>query len=521
MIMNILKSFTGKEKIILIVIVLLGLILRLYPGNNHYIWTYDQARDAYRSRSILEKKNIVIVGPQTEYVGLNHGPISYYFLAPFYYLSNGDPNLPVLAMIFFNISTILPLFLLTEQLFKNKRISLLSTLLFTIAYSQIEYARWLSNISLVVPFLAWTYFFLFKTYKKLGKGSSLLLGLFLGLAVQSEIFLLYLIAVIYLLFYFSKQKLNQWFKFHLGLIVGLLPLIVAELKFGFLASKTFFSEFLFSHSNKMLQASQSINDYLNHLGLASSQTIVGLSYAMGLWFLIMMLIFIAFEFKKFKENTRQALSFLLILFFSHSILFTFFNIDAVFLDLPIYLPLIILVAFVLNRILDQKRLLLAASLILLIIFSQLNKLYSNTINNTPYESYNFIQEGILFSQKIEIAATMYEMTDADKPFSLAVLGTPYGVRTVWASVFEQYSQRHNVPVPVWFGFYANGYPADDFFQTQDFPEKKHILLIESNQYLIDEYTKLGFMDQQDEATQLVKEKELYGYTIQLRVPKEK
>ena len=74
-------NLTKKEVWLLVAIFILGLLLRLYPGRDHFLWIYDQARDAYRSRAVLVEKDLRILGPQTDYPGLSHGPINYYFYA--------------------------------------------------------------------------------------------------------------------------------------------------------------------------------------------------------------------------------------------------------------------------------------------------------------------------------------------------------------------------------------------------------------------------------------------------------
>jgi hypothetical protein len=137
---NLFKTKLGQV-LLAIVILTLGLVFRLYPGSDHYLWIYDQARDASVIRSIIGEGNLVLIGPQTDYPGLNHGPISYYFLAPFYHLSGGDPNLPGLAMILLNLSVLVPLGLLVQAVFKNKYQTWLTLLLFAVSYEMVEYAR--------------------------------------------------------------------------------------------------------------------------------------------------------------------------------------------------------------------------------------------------------------------------------------------------------------------------------------------------------------------------------------------
>jgi hypothetical protein len=511
-----LKQYSQKEYFLFALIILLGLTLRLYPGKDRFLWIYDQARDAYRSRSVIAEKNIMITGPQTDHPGLNHGPLNYYFFAPFYFLSKGDPNLPGLAVILFNLSGIIPLFLLTESLFKKRSTAFLSIFLYAISYSMIEYARWIFNFSLSIPLLIWSYLFLWQALQH--KKHAVWAGLTLALAIQGEIYLLYLIPFYYLFFLLHKVSRQMWIRFHLGLLIGGFTFVLAELKFKFLGVHTFFSSFIGGHAEP-LDTATAINRYISFMGETVKHTLFGLSYPMGFLALIALLWFMWRRYSFLKQYYQEAVQFMVILLLSHSLLFTFHAPYKVFLNLPVYVPLIILTAFAISQLWQMKQRLAAGALLGLIIFFSLYQLHTNVVRQTPFELFNFIQTGKLFSQKLEIIDAMYELADSNEQFSLSVLGTPLNVQTVWASVFEQHHRRHQLPLPVWYGERALGYPADQFFPKVDAPKANHILLIESNQALISEYIRDSFLEEQDRVSSLEKEVALYGYRIQLRHPK--
>ncbi|MBD3279140.1 MAG: hypothetical protein GF390_00330 [Candidatus Pacebacteria bacterium] len=366
-----------------------------------------------------------------------------------------------------------------------------------------------------IPLLVWSYYFFYQTLQR--QARSWLAGLFLGLAIQGEIFLLYLIPFYYLWLYLSKHQFKNWWQLHLGLVLGLAPLLVAELKFRFIASQTFIKVFLLDNFSNPLQVQTALLSYLDHLGMVVKHTVFGWSYPIAFAVLIVLIGFVLTKYHQAKRKTRLSLLFVLTLLFSHSILFTFHFPNKVFLDLPVAVPLIIITAYVLVNLWSTKKL-LASCCLMLIIGSNLHQLYLNTQRQTPFELTNFIQNGMLFSQKLEIVQAMYHLAGTDQPFSLSVLGTPYGVRTVWASVLEQYTRRHQLPMPSWFGYVAHGYPGEQLLVPQDHPHDQHILLIEANQDLIDQYTRLQYLAHQDKVTTLVAEQELYGYKIQLRKP---
>ena len=53
-----LNKFPRRDYILFGFIFLIALLLRLYPGKDHFLWVYDHARDAMISRSVIAEKNI-------------------------------------------------------------------------------------------------------------------------------------------------------------------------------------------------------------------------------------------------------------------------------------------------------------------------------------------------------------------------------------------------------------------------------------------------------------------------------
>lgn len=499
-------------------LIVIGFALRLYPGSNHLIWSYDQARDSVVIRSVFGEKNILLVGPQTEYVGLSHGPLYYYMLAPFYHLGQSNLNIPLFFMIFSNIATIVPLALLTQSMFKRKSTTLFVVLLFAFAYQQVEYARWLSNVSITIPFLAWFFYYMWQSVSR--QTNLLLAGLFLGLAIQGEIFLLYLIPFCIVFFLNVKMPGKNSIRFFLGLLISLSSFILAELRFGFLATNTFITSFLGDQKIAAGSPSTALLGYLDHLGLTVYQSIGGLTPSMGLLLLGggVLWLTLLYSSGELKKNI-QAVSFLLFFFFSHSILFTFKYVDSVFLDISITIPLFILTAFLLHKLFFSRFTVLAVGILCFGVVTQLYQLYANTVHQTPMQSYKFHQGGILFSQKKEIVEQLYAMAE-NKPFTFGVLGTPYGVQTTWATIFEQLLAEHPMyQKPQWFGFQALGYPYDSYFAKTDHPGMPHFVIIEENILtLAGEYVVADYMKKLDATTQMELEKTMYGFRIQVRKP---
>jgi hypothetical protein len=250
--------------------------------------------------------------------------------------------------------------------------------------------------------------------------------------------------------------------------------------------------------------------------------VFGITASMGLLALILGLLTLFLLNKTIQNNSHPtALTYLLVLFFSHSILFSFKYIDAVFLDLPITIPLILLITLLIWSLIQNQKLLLALGIFLIAIITQLLQLKINTENQTPMQTYRFHQSTILFSQKKEIVKNIYGLVGNEK-FTLGVMGTPYGVQTTWATIFENYlAENLNLPKPDWFGAHSIGYPYDSYFTKVDHPEKIHVVILEDNILALTNEVIVGnFLSHADESTTIIKAVEIDGFTIQIRSKKQ-
>jgi hypothetical protein len=475
------KSLSFGQQLILLLSVLIGLGLRLGLDSHQIIWSYDQARDSFLTRQMIKTKDLILLGPQTEYYGLFHGPLYYYLIAPFYAFSQGETWLPILAMTLITFSSIIPLALLSIRLAKSKTAGILAIAIFSLAYPFIEYGRWLSNVSISLPFLAWTYFLFYKILatKESPKWLFFLLGLFLGLAVQGELFFLCLTAVVFMALISQRKKFLAIITCLGGVILGVLPLIIAELKFNFRGSQILINQVLKPGQKEALSAGKALISYFDHLGLTGYQTLGGISAPMGLLILALLVIFTSRAFtKRFPRRSQVFLTWFLSLFIAHALLFSFIYINAVFLDLGLVILIVILASVGGSFLLTDRRWLAVIIISAFFIF-QINSYRAWLWGRRPFDHFGFIQEPSTFSHKEEIVAKIYEYAQG-KPFTFASIGTPYGVRTVWASIFELYNRKTGAPIPQWYGYYANGYLGESILSPADSPAKIHVLIIESN-----------------------------------------
>lgn len=86
------------------IIILIALLERVIPalGDNFY-FTVDQGSDAVHVREILERKQTLLKGPETDISGFYAGPLWYYFIATGYKLFDGNPFGALFMVILINI----------------------------------------------------------------------------------------------------------------------------------------------------------------------------------------------------------------------------------------------------------------------------------------------------------------------------------------------------------------------------------------------------------------------------------
>lgn len=115
-----IKNFLYKKRFLIafLFIVLVGLYLRFWNFENSVLYTWDQGRDAWKTRDILTGQ-IVLNGPRTGLGHVNLGPLWYYLLAPFYYFSNLDPVGAIYLNIFVSLFNFISAYWVTKKIYND------------------------------------------------------------------------------------------------------------------------------------------------------------------------------------------------------------------------------------------------------------------------------------------------------------------------------------------------------------------------------------------------------------------
>ncbi len=433
-----------KKHVIFATIVALGLVLRLYGGTNSVLFTYDQARDAIYAQNILSG-HLKIVGPPTDIPGFFHGPLYLYLITPFYYLSGGYPNFVLLELVLINLATLIPIFFLTQKLFKNDTISLISILLFATSFEAVSYARWISNPAPAILALALVYLGLWIVIER-EKLGWILLAVGSGVAIQVQSFLLYLIPFIIfcLLVYRVKIKPKSYVIFSVVILLFLTAsYALADIKFHFQGSKHLL-EYLLSSLNSGSVKGPNITSYQKHISaLFSANLFYNSKLASNILALVIFFTSIKLIWQKID---KKPLIFNLLIFFSGLTVFLFSKFNAQFLTIGSTVPFIVLSSYVLHKFtVISKKLgyLLIALIVALNVYTTLAK---NKQGNVLFQ----IQDGMKFGDEMKLVKRTYDISGNDK-FSINAVTAPLFVPTKWAYLYEIYAKKYHKEKPFFHG----------------------------------------------------------------------
>lgn len=239
-----------KNKFFLIglgIILLFAFLLRIVPvlGNNFY-FTMDQGNDAVHVREILERHQILLVGPETGIQGLFAGPLWYYFISIGYAIFGGHPAGAVFMLILLNTA-------LTGILMWKVRKEVSNTWALLVGAS-LQTSWWFYDTSrygfnpFPLVFLSFILILLLVDFIGGSKKSYLLAAIFVGLGFNTEIAGSMALAIFYFLIgtWSVFKRRMPWKNLIFGaLILGifLIPHVVTEITSRFSQTQTLIKEF--------------------------------------------------------------------------------------------------------------------------------------------------------------------------------------------------------------------------------------------------------------------------------------
>lgn len=434
-----MKLRLTKESLILLLVILLALVLRFWKWPDYLVFDHEKTRDLLDSLIIYQQQNITLLGPTTEIDGVFHGPLYYYLVGFFYFLTGGDPRSGSIISFGFNLFGILTLYYIGRNLF-NKRVALIAAFLYAVSFESISYSYWLSNPGPSIPliFLMFYFFYKFITngYQKFSPYLALSLFCY-GLMIQFQVLNFVFFIPLLILFIFSKKHLPSLKTVGAALLAFLISIstfIVYELKYDFLMTKGIFGKVfvpLFSGGGGGGEAAHPVLAYLPRMVNLSNMVFFPVQYWIGAAFLAVILATVLYKIYKTRD-----LRWTLLLVWIFSTLPVFFIPSRISSGYSAFIgvagALILVVAYLLNSLLSKTK---VGFFLFLAIFLTVN-LYAvnNYLTNYNLRLFDYFQ-GLSLKTEFELIDYVYEDTNGIQ-FKTDTVTSPLFISKTWDYLFD-------------------------------------------------------------------------------------
>jgi 4-amino-4-deoxy-L-arabinose transferase-like glycosyltransferase len=237
-------QFSIIDTLILFILLLAG-FLRLYRIQDYMTFLGDEGRDVLVVYNILHG-HLTLLGPTASVGGFFLGPIYYYFMTPFLWLSHYNPVGPAVMVALFGIATVWLVYKIGNE-FLGFRAGLTAAILYSISPLVIAHSRSSWNPNLMPFFSVFSLYILYQAVKNNKFKLFIFCGVLLGISMQLHYLATFLAAItaVYVLLTriilvqgYSLQKsvvrvLKDYFYILIGFIIGWSPFLLFEVRHGF------------------------------------------------------------------------------------------------------------------------------------------------------------------------------------------------------------------------------------------------------------------------------------------------
>ncbi len=225
--------------LILISILILGAFLRLYRISDYMLFLGDEGRDVLIVKRMLVDHKLTLLGPTTSVGAMFLGPIYYYFMAPFLWLSGFDPVGPAIMVALFSLGTMLLIYKLSLDFFDQK-MGLIAALLYAVSPLVITYSHSSWNPNTLPFFSLLLIYSLTKVVLQKKDRWLALSGMSLGIAIQLHYLALILFPITFVTLALRKFKIGL--KYYLGglfaFFLPVSPFLFFEIRHSFPNTQT-------------------------------------------------------------------------------------------------------------------------------------------------------------------------------------------------------------------------------------------------------------------------------------------
>jgi len=505
-------SFTPKKRLLVPILILfaVSLVVRFwFLPNANINFGFDQARDAFAVKEILNG-DPKIQGPVTNSIpGLNQGVLFYYLVAPAYHLGNGNPVYATYFLAFLNALTVFAVYYLTLLLTKKILPSFVSAILFAFSFDALVFSSFLSNVSPAILFipLMLVGLLLWIRGNKIGP---LITGLFFGLTVQTEVaFGFYLLPIIYWIFRYKRVVTKQQIVFALiAFIFTVSSMILCEIKFSFSGVKGI--AYMLSSKNALAHGQEFgefIINFLTQSGTRIANLIFPFNVALGA-----LVGYAIIAYSLFKRRVKSDL-------FNWPLFLSSF----IFASLPalpfggstspyIMIGLLPLMAVFVSIFLWEKISNIKLYVLIVIVISLLGVTKYVLKNNS--EDPDYFTKNYLISKQIQVVDYTYQKAEG-KPFSISTLTMPLYVNTLWSYMYNWYGMEKYGYLPSFRGRDQIDLPGNNL-QKADDSTKTHFFIVEPTFGISEQWIIYAYGDQ-DAVSKIIEETNFGDIVVQQRI----
>lgn len=260
-----MKKNLKLELIVLTIFFILFLVIRSIYFTEHLNFSGDQATHSTIVMKLWEDKKITLIGNQITSLRLGErmifqGPFVYYFMMIFLVFANFEPIMASYLFTIFCGLMIFPLYFGIKKLI-GKNSAIILTVIYCFSSYYLEYTRFLWNPNSQFALIPLLIFFMARLKEHKNWSNVLYVSILLGLMVQLHYqFLLIILGIMVYYIFVEKLKAKQIFIFIFGIVIGVSPLILFELRNNFYNLNTIYL-FLTNWKDVERVASSSIPHY--------------------------------------------------------------------------------------------------------------------------------------------------------------------------------------------------------------------------------------------------------------------
>lgn len=209
--------------------------MRVYKISEYMTFLGDEGRDMLVIKRMIVDHKFTLLGPTASVGGFFLGPIYYYFMLPFVWVSGLNPAGAAFMVALFGIATIYMVYRFGKDAF-DEWVGLIAASLFSVSPVVIAYSRSSWNPNLVPFFSTLLIYLLWRSVEKRELKLLFWVGVCLGIGIQLHYLFLFLFPVVGV-WYLCMGRRTDWIRYYalgvLGFVIGYGPFLAFELRHGF------------------------------------------------------------------------------------------------------------------------------------------------------------------------------------------------------------------------------------------------------------------------------------------------